>query len=309
MNRLIGHIERLLFQHDCVIIPEFGGFVLQTVPAVYMDSEHSFTPARKEIVFNPTLVHNDGLLAEAYMQDNSADFDKAQSQLRKDVTTMKEHLNDDAEFQMGAIGVFMKEDDRLVYMPGANSDNRFSVSSFGLPVFHFLPLSARKSINQQNLSRTAQMYAHNGENSSRHGKRPHGGAIYNIPVTRTFLRSMAAAAAAVLLFLLFSPPVNDVNKIYPASFIPQEIIPQKYADEIVSDAFNKAPSKAENESVKVENTNIADTKTTEAKTSETTPATTSKSTSTSASTAKSTSTTKTPEPAVSKPYYIIIASG
>ncbi|MDR3252357.1 MAG: SPOR domain-containing protein [Tannerella sp.] len=337
MNRLIGHIERLLFQHDCVIIPEFGGFVLQTVPAVYIGGEHSFFPAHKEIVFNPTLVHNDGLLVEAYMQSNSTDFDKAQNQLRKDVAAMKEYLDEDAEFQMGAIGVFIKEDERLVYMPGANSDNRFSVSSFGLPVFHFLPLSARKTTNRQNSNRNVPMYPYDDDDSSRQGKRPHGGVIYNIPVTRTFLRSIAAAAAAVLLFLLFSPPVSDVNKTYPASFIPQEIIFPKYADEIVNDAFNKPDLKVEDTNVKVEDTNIAETKTVEtvetaeAKTSETKPATTSTSTSTdktteaakststtakpNSTTAKSNSTTKTSEsavasstPAVNKPYYIIIGS-
>ena len=41
MLRIITHIERLLLTHDCVILPKFGGFVLQILPATYEEEEHS----------------------------------------------------------------------------------------------------------------------------------------------------------------------------------------------------------------------------------------------------------------------------
>lgn len=31
MNRLVSHIEFLLHHHNCVIIPDFGGFVVNAV--------------------------------------------------------------------------------------------------------------------------------------------------------------------------------------------------------------------------------------------------------------------------------------
>jgi len=54
MLRIITHIERLLLTHDCVILPKFGGFVLQTLPATYQEEEHLFRPMRKEVMFNVT---------------------------------------------------------------------------------------------------------------------------------------------------------------------------------------------------------------------------------------------------------------
>ena len=51
MLRIITHIERLLLTHDCVILPKFGGFVLQILPATYEEEEHSFRPMRKEVMF------------------------------------------------------------------------------------------------------------------------------------------------------------------------------------------------------------------------------------------------------------------
>ncbi|MDR2917120.1 MAG: SPOR domain-containing protein [Tannerella sp.] len=249
MDRIIKHIERLLLLHDCVIIPDFGGFVLQSVPAVYLGEEHSFFPERKEIVFNPTLTHNDGLLTESYMQSYSADFNKAQQLVRKDVAEMKEYLDDYSELQLGKIGLFIKEEERLIFIPGKNSDVQFSTRSYGLPVFHYLPLSARipVMVSPVNVPVTGTgVETASPAEAVKRGKN----VIYSIPVTRTFLRMVAATAAAILLFLFISTPVSDVNKAsYSASFIPQEIMPKKTAEEIVSGAFSISDDLAYNNSI------------------------------------------------------------
>lgn len=244
MDRIIEHIERLLLRHDCVIIPDFGGFVLQSVPSVYVGDEHSFTPARKEIVFNPTLTHNDGLLAESYMQQYTVDFKKSLHLIREDISLIKETIDDDSEFQFGRVGFFMKEGDHILFMPGKNSDLLFSTSSYGLPTFHYLSLVSRKlsiGLTDESVKPIVKSAVIAGTENTSKSKN----IIYTIPVTRTFVRVLAAAASAVILFLLISTPVKDVNKAsYSASFIPQEIMPKKTADEVVVNAFS--PSDAQN---------------------------------------------------------------
>ena len=241
MERIIEHIERLLLQHDCVIIPDFGGFVLQSIPADYLEEIHLFTPVRKEIVFNPTLTHNDGLISESYMQSYAIDFTKAQSMIRNDVAEMKNQLDDDAGLQLGAIGLFFKEDERLIFIPAKRSDELFSIQSFGLPYFNYLPLSARNTLDINSFT-TSEMEMESETGATevivKHIMTEKN-VIYNIPVTRTFLQVVGAIAAAILLFLILPTPVNDVNKAsYTASFVPQEIMPKKSADEIVSGAFS-----------------------------------------------------------------------
>ena len=235
MDRIIKYIERLLLQHDCVIIPDFGGFVLQSASAVYLSDEHSFTPAWNEIVFNPTLTHNDGLLAESYMQDYSVDFNKAQQLVHKDVASMKSSLNDNIELQLGSIGFFIKENERIIFLPAKSNELPYSARSYGLPVFHFLPLSSRIPPML-----VADVSSSDGEiviSASKEGRRGRN-VIYSIPVTRTFLRAVAATVAAILLFLFISTPVSDVNNAsYTASFVPQEIMPKKSVDDMTSDSF------------------------------------------------------------------------
>jgi hypothetical protein len=243
MEKIVEHIERLLLWHDCVIIPDFGGFVLQSVPAVYTGDEHLFVPARKEIVFNPTLTHNDGLLTESYMQEYAVAFNEAQKYVRADVFEMKENLDDDLHIQFGRIGLFIKEDDRIIFIPAGNSNELFCTSSYGLPVFHYLSLAARQPAIH-NIGNAVASTAVVSEEKQPKTNNPanrikSGNIIYTIPVTRTFARIFVAAVAAVVLFFLISTPVMDVNKAsYSASFVPQEIMPVKSADEIVSNAFS-----------------------------------------------------------------------
>ena len=80
MLRIVAHIERLLWTQDCVILPGWGGFMRQTLSATYDEATHTFCPARKELMFNATLQHSDGLLVEAYRKALGVDYPQAQSQ-------------------------------------------------------------------------------------------------------------------------------------------------------------------------------------------------------------------------------------
>jgi cell division septation protein DedD len=57
------HISELLYEHNCVIVPNFGGFVSNYASAKIHPTQHIFTPPSKNIVFNKNLKTNDGLLA------------------------------------------------------------------------------------------------------------------------------------------------------------------------------------------------------------------------------------------------------
>ncbi len=55
-------IRELLFGHDCVIVPGFGGFIGNYTPARIDKRTGTFYPPVKQISFNRNLNHNDGLL-------------------------------------------------------------------------------------------------------------------------------------------------------------------------------------------------------------------------------------------------------
>lgn len=206
MLKITTHIERLLLTHDCVIVPKFGGFVLQTVSSVHEEAEHLFRPVRKEIVFNTTLQHNDGLLSEAYMQAYHVDYRKAQLMLEEDVQLLRATLQKQGKVSFGKVGSFARgSEGQLVYSPGETE--LFGVASYGLPAFHFPLLEALPT------------------------EREKADLLY-IPVNRKLVRFVAASAAAIALFFLVSTPVKDVNQAaYTASFIPSEMVSYRPAAE------------------------------------------------------------------------------
>lgn len=221
MLRIITHIERLLLVHDCVIVPKFGGFVLQTVSSVYNGADHLFNPQRKEIVFNITLQHNDGLLSESYMQMYDVNYRKAQLMLEEDVEDMKAALQEEKKLSLGVLGSFsLGMEGQVIFHPG-NSDS-FSIVSYGLAAFNFPQLKP--------------VLAEREEVALLRGKKKKD--ILYIPVNRKFLRVAVASAAALALFLLISTPVKDVNQAaYTASFVPTEMVtksvPEVKVEEVV----------------------------------------------------------------------------
>jgi hypothetical protein len=71
------HISKLLFTHDCVIVPGLGGFVGNYQPTRVNKLQHQFFPPRKQILFNPALTQNDGLLANEIATNEAMGYEEA----------------------------------------------------------------------------------------------------------------------------------------------------------------------------------------------------------------------------------------
>ena len=209
MLRIITHIERLLLTHDCVILPKFGGFVLQILPATYEEEEYSFRPMRKEVMFNVTLQHTDGLLSESYMQTYGVDYRKAQLMLEEDIEALNVSLEQDKRITLGRIGTFS------IGAPG--DSGVFNADSYGLSSFHFPVLRSLEEEREEVALLT--------------GKKKKD--VFYIPVSRKLIRVVAASAAAVALFFVVSTPVKEVNlSAYTASFVPTEMINYRFEEPI-----------------------------------------------------------------------------
>ena len=76
MIELAQHIEVLLLENDCVIVPGFGGFVAHYAPATHVKEENLFLPPTRTIGFNPQLKLNDGVLVQSYMAVHDTFFMK-----------------------------------------------------------------------------------------------------------------------------------------------------------------------------------------------------------------------------------------
>ena len=105
MIELAKHIEYLLLENDCVVIPSLGGFIAHYQPAHYEESEGIFLPPIRSIGFNPQLTMNDGLLVQSYMQAYHTDFPDATRKIEEVVEKMKDHLYAEGFFEIHNLGM------------------------------------------------------------------------------------------------------------------------------------------------------------------------------------------------------------
>ena len=55
MNELSPYLRKLLLEHDCAIIPDFGGFVMQRHAARHATADQQMLPPSKTVGFNALL--------------------------------------------------------------------------------------------------------------------------------------------------------------------------------------------------------------------------------------------------------------
>ncbi len=127
---LANHITDLLYRYDCVIVPNFGGFITNRI-GTFLDIEtNTFYPPTKKISFNGNLKHNDGLLANYIASSEHISFDASNKFIENTVAKWKNHLVN-ATLEVGSLGSFVLNDQKqLVFEPLAKTN--FLTESFGL---------------------------------------------------------------------------------------------------------------------------------------------------------------------------------
>ena len=104
MIELAQHIEVLLLENDCVIVPGFGGFVAHYAPATHVKEESLFLPPTRTIGFNPQLKLNDGVLVQSYMAVYDTSFADASRIVEKEVNEFISLLHEEGKAHLENIG-------------------------------------------------------------------------------------------------------------------------------------------------------------------------------------------------------------
>jgi nucleoid DNA-binding protein len=113
MNELVKHIEILLLSKDCVIVPNFGGFVAHHVIAHYEESDCLYYPPLRTIGFNPQLKLNDSLLAQSYVDAYELSYPDALNRIEKEVNEMRQKLENEGFLELEGLGSFSINNDGM----------------------------------------------------------------------------------------------------------------------------------------------------------------------------------------------------
>jgi len=137
--RLDQELHRLLFDHDCVIVPGWGGFLAQYRPARLDANRQLIHPPGKEVGFNRHLLRNDGLLTDHIAQRDGIGFARANALIDKEVADWRDQLTRTGRLEVPRIGIFYRDHQQNLQFDPDDRAN-FLKEAFGLAPVSAIPV-------------------------------------------------------------------------------------------------------------------------------------------------------------------------
>lgn len=136
---ITAFIRELLFGHDCVIVPGFGGFIGNYTPARIDKKSGTFFPPVKQISFNRNLNHNDGLLVGRISGSAAINYGDARGMVEEFVSGIRRKLEKGEKVVFDHIGSFINNQEGNIQFEPDRASN-YHLDSYGLESFQLMPL-------------------------------------------------------------------------------------------------------------------------------------------------------------------------
>ena len=133
---IANNIKNLLYQHDCVILPGFGGFVANYKPAEVDYNRNIFAPPSKDISFNSQLTHNDGLLISDVSYSSGLAYLDAKRIVENYIKEIKSRLENGRKVVIDELGTFLYNKEKNLQFEPDKLKN-YLIDSIGLSTFEF----------------------------------------------------------------------------------------------------------------------------------------------------------------------------
>lgn len=130
---------KLLFRHNCVIVPGFGGFVANPKGATVHPGRHTFNPPYKAILFNRSLNTNDGLLVNEVARELKLTYNESLLAIDKFVRKADAALRERQRVVFPSLGYLQADiEGNLLFVQ--DTEVNFLPEAFGLDEFQSLPV-------------------------------------------------------------------------------------------------------------------------------------------------------------------------
>ena len=136
------YIEELLYDYECVTIPDFGAFLTRPYNFEIDKVNGKFIPPRKELTFNSLLTSNDGVLINYFAKKNNLKYRKAQILVQKEVENWRNQIKVGALIIENIGKITLSQNKTIEFEPFGKIN--FDENSFGLKIFTKRPLNSSK---------------------------------------------------------------------------------------------------------------------------------------------------------------------
>lgn len=131
MTPVGDYLKKLLYQYDCLVVPELGAFLTHYVPASFTEVSGQYLPPRKQLAFNEALRLDDGILINYIMLHESVNRDGALRYIGQFSAEVRQQIRTSGSYRLEGIGLLMtNEEGKLQFHPELR--HNFYGESFGL---------------------------------------------------------------------------------------------------------------------------------------------------------------------------------
>ena len=210
MIELDRHIEILLLNNDCVIVPGLGGFMTHHVEARYDADDQMFLPPLRTLGFNPQLTMNDSLLVQSYIEAYDISYPEALRRIESEVEELKQHIDAAGCYELNDIGVLsMNEEGKYLFTPceaGILTPALYGLSSFEMKpiVTAAVPVVEEKPEAETEETTATILAPLTTDDEADDEERA-------LVIKMSWIRNTVAIAAAILAFFLMTTPVSNSN--------------------------------------------------------------------------------------------------
>lgn len=195
------YISELLFDHECVIIPEFGAFISKETPATIDYVNHRLTPPSKELAFNGQLLSDDGLLVDYVAKRENITRNEASQMVHDFAMRNLAVVEASGTLRLDGMGILSRVTDKD-YVFQLDDDLNLLGDAFGLTSFSVQPIYRRETyqhiatkIATEQKAKNTLMTVHDEEQVAK----PHRVNRYNYRWFRAAAYSMMIAMVLVFL--------------------------------------------------------------------------------------------------------------
>ncbi|MBN1116761.1 MAG: SPOR domain-containing protein [Bacteroidales bacterium] len=131
MIDLSPYIKDLIIQHECIILPEFGGFETHYMPACYNSDSKTLLPPSKKIVFKAEYQKGGEVIKQYISTKLNISEEKAGIELETYIEDLKTRLRNGEQILLKGLGIFKPTQTGIPDFESFNEEN-YLAESFGL---------------------------------------------------------------------------------------------------------------------------------------------------------------------------------
>ena len=143
MILITDYLNKLLFEQDCVVLPDFGGFISHTNNAYFSTANGKYYPPSKKVAFNEALKLDDGLLTHYVALNEEISHQEAAKKVRSFVDNAKQTLREKGNLEVIGLGnLYTTSENKLAFEPLV--ENNLMQDAYGLT-----PIDAKQLENNE----------------------------------------------------------------------------------------------------------------------------------------------------------------